>query len=223
MPRLARPMIACAALAALAGGAHGSVVVSVPGTANPWLAGQPEGTVARYEFDSAPANSPVQAPIYVEGGVVFQFAAKGSVNNQPGVPTTSPDGGVSQSRMGGAELGVADLVAPVNSLVGIFLGNELPDPANTPARLHFETIGTNFVALTPMLHQPFFIGDGVDASGVVQSFIAPAGATRLFLGTMDGFQWSNNSGGFVVSVVPTPGAAALLGVAGVLALRRRRA
>jgi hypothetical protein len=39
----------------------------------------------------------------------------------------------------------------------------------------------------------------------VQTFKVPAGATRLFLGPMDGYQWSNNAGSFTaaVSVVQT--------------------
>ena len=47
-------------------------------------------------------------------------------------------------------------------------------------------------------------------TGTTQTFIVPAGATRLFLGTSDGFGWFNNSGSFAVTVTaggvigPTP-------------------
>ncbi|HEY3242752.1 MAG TPA: hypothetical protein VGM03_05305 [Phycisphaerae bacterium] len=46
----------------------------------------------------------------------------------------------------------------------------------------------------PGLRQPFFIGDGLTGtgSGAVQQFLVPDGATRLFLGTIDGCEWSNN-------------------------------
>jgi hypothetical protein len=39
-------------------------------------------------------------------------------------------------------------------------------------------------------------GQGVEA----QNFIIPTGATRLFLGTMDGYGWYNNIGSFGVTV-----------------------
>jgi hypothetical protein len=64
----------------------------------------------------------------------------------------------------------------------------------------------------------------------VQSLVVPAGATRLFLGTDDGFGWYNNVGAFDVSLtnvtgsVPDGGSAvAMLGVAfGVMGFARRK-
>jgi hypothetical protein len=49
----------------------------------------------------------------------------------------------------------------------------------------------------------FFIGDGLTGTGIgnVQEFTIPTGATRLFLGPMDGFGWFNNSG--VIDVILT--------------------
>ncbi len=48
----------------------------------------------------------------------------------------------------------------------------------------------------------FFIGDGRTGTGAgaAQSFVVPAGATRLFLGVSDGFGWFNNSGSFAVTI-----------------------
>jgi hypothetical protein len=65
----------------------------------------------------------------------------------------------------------------------------------------------DFLSLAPLLQQPFFIGDGQTSQDVIQQFIAPAGATRLFLGVMDNYQWSNNTGSFNVKigVVGVPG------------------
>jgi hypothetical protein len=56
--------------------------------------------------------------------------------------------------------------------------------------------------LAPGLKQIFFIGDGLTGtgSGSIQTFHIPAGATRLFLGTMDSYGWSNNSGSFTVDL-----------------------
>ena len=66
----------------------------------------------------------------------------------------------------------------------------------------------------------FFMG----ASG---SAVVPAGATELFLGTMDGYGWANNIGAFTVEVngVPDAGATAgllMLGL-GLLAFSRKHA
>ena len=62
-------------------------------------------------------------------------------------------------------------------------------------------LGTTFTTLCPSLKQVFYIGDGLSGSGAgtAQQFVIPAGATRLFLGTVDGHEWSSNSGSFSVS------------------------
>jgi len=49
------------------------------------------------------------------------------------------------------------------------------------------------------LRQPFYIGDGRRSTGEVQHVVVPTGATRLFIGTMDGYEWNNNVGGFNVT------------------------
>jgi len=59
-----------------------------------------------------------------------------------------------------------------------------------------------FELLAPRLHQIFYIGDGLTGTniGQRQEFVVPDGATRLFLGTSDGFGWFNNSGSFEVTI-----------------------
>jgi hypothetical protein len=102
--------------------------------------------------------------------------------------------------------------------MGLFLGSAQPNLSAAPTALDFSTIGLTFASLSPELKQPFFIGDGLTGtgSGTVQTFIVPNDATRLFLGTMDGFGWFNNSGQFVVSgdvsgdLAPIPEPATLL-------------
>lgn len=95
---------------------------------------------------------------------------------------------------------------PVDALVGLFLG---PGGAvlPAPASINFGSggVGTNFASLSPALQQLLFIGDGLTGTGSVQSFVVPAGATTLYLATVDGFGWYNNTGSFTVTV-NSPGA-----------------
>src|SRR4029434_7384825 len=113
--------------------------------------------------------------------------------------------------------------APFNAVIGLFLNASQPDSSPAPNALDFSILGTGFSSLAPALTQPFFIGDGLTGtgSGSAQTFFIPVGATRLFLGTMDSFQWSNNIGAFEISVArlnatvpePTPILLFLVGLA----------
>ena len=85
-------------------------------------------------------------------------------------------------------------------LVGVFLTDAPPvDPA--PARLDF-TDNEDFDLLEPEIRQTFLIGDGVG-----RRYLAPSGATRLFLGFAEGLfyvgppgYYFNNSGELEVRV-----------------------
>lgn len=184
-----------------------AVSIRVPGTANPWLAGMPAGSVAGDKYDVAPDQSPVQVTnISVTPGAVLSFTVSGGVANGP-FQLVAADGIDTDivSRAPGAENGIGDLLAPINSLVGVFLDDSAPDTLAPPAALDFSApANRDFVSLYPQLRQPFFIGDGKDAAGTPQQFIVPAGATRLFLGTMDSYQWANNEGSFVVQITILP-------------------
>jgi len=130
-------------------------------------------------------------------------------------------------------------------LAGVFTGAALPsDPA--PAILDFSStaLTRSFTSLSPLLHQTFYIGDGLtgEGSGSTQTFHVPDGATHFHLGFMDGSYfvggpdyYDNNSGSFaatftVTSSVPEvdPGSlgsviALVAGSLGILERRRRRA
>jgi len=124
-------------------------------------------------------------------------------------------------------------------LAGVFLTDAKPAAA-APARLDFSStaIGRSFTELSPLLHQTFYIGDGLtgEGSGATQSFLVPDGATRLFLGFVDGSYfvggpdyYDNNVGtftaSFTVAPVPEPSAYVLAliatGFVGLTHARRR--
>jgi hypothetical protein len=89
----------------------------------------------------------------------------------------------------------------MNSLLGLFLGDQAPDSTRAPKPL--KPIGSiaNSPAISPKLKQVFFIGAGVTKGGTHRRYLVPRGATRLFLGVMDGYEWNNNQGSFTVTVM----------------------
>ncbi len=181
-----------------------TATIQVPGSADPWLAGMPDGTVAS-GTDHAPAQSPVEVSgMTVSPGVTFTFHVTGSVSRGAGDPLTPPDGNTditSHLPPVGAENGISDITAPYECLVGVFLSSGQPDQHVAPQPLDFSSVTSrNFSVLTPTLQQVFFIGDGLNSTGEVQQFIAPVSSSRLFLGTLDRDGYYNNLGSFTVEV-----------------------
>lgn len=173
---------------------------SVPGVACPWLAGMPNGsTVAATGGNptaaDAPDNSPVLFP--ASGGTTYRFAgAGGSTTWDPGAGTgaAGADGDSTYIAAQDSTNGINTSKIPLNAMVGIFLDNSTPSSSAAAAALDFSTASSrDFTTLSPGLKQVFFIGDGVNSSGTLQSFVAPTGATRLYIGVMDekGWWWDN--------------------------------
>ena len=204
-----------------------TVSTTVPGKASPFLAGMPPGSTCclneSLPNDTAPEESPVQVlGIPLALGTVLTFSVSGGVNNEALPPTDPPDGGdfftSPFSGLPGTDQGngIARMNAPVNALVGVFLDDSVPSASPAPPGLDFSdgSLGTAFGQLCPGLKQPFFIGDGLTGrgSGAAQQFIVPPGATRLFLGTVDGFDWNTNSGAFSVQVTSTTAMCVATGV-----------
>lgn len=186
------------------GGGSGSAHVDVPGTADPFLAGMPDGSTAK--GDTAPQESPIQVPLQFHANDVVTFAATGSTNYGGGAGTDPTDGfGFYYS---GPENGISGCNYPLDALVGVFVEADAPAGKTPPPDLDFSPSGNvaggvDYTEIHPQLRQIFFIGDGHNADGAVQRIVAPAGssgAVRLFLASTDGSGWYNNSGAFHVVI-----------------------
>jgi len=207
--------------------------VTVPGTSDPWLAGMPSGSSASYNPsdpsvsgpDLAPAQSPVFVGNVVPGSLITWSATGGVSNYSPPDPAdiAGPKGDPTLilSHFNGAENGISDITVPVNALLGVFLGDSQPSVNPAPGASDFTLqADRNYTVLYPALQQVFYMGAGSTDTGIPQTVVAPQGATRLFLGTMDGYQWADNYGSFDVTVndprpdhhpVPEPSTMLLLG------------
>jgi len=232
--KLSHIALLCALLAAATATA---ATYTVKGTSDLWLSGAAATTTA--EGGDTLTNA---APLEITGitsGLTYTFTVGGSVSNTGTLSGLSPDGGSYTTHRNGAQNGISDITAPINSLIGVFLDSDIPVSGSTITTLNFNTsgqarLGTNFSTLAPALNQVFFIGDGLatikdgkSTTTLAQTFIAPTDATRLFLGTMDAYEWNNNSGSFSVTLtaIPEPATyAAFLGVAtlATVAIRRYR-
>jgi hypothetical protein len=183
-----------------------STTVVAPSSGDPWLAGMPNGTTAN-TYDAAPANSPALVNgVTITPGATLNFSFTGHASYYPGTQPFDPDGNTGWIiyNYAGREHGMSQLNAPLTAVVGVFLDNTQPDQnGNPPPDLDFSSDASrDFATLAPQLRQPFFIGNGLREDGItMQNFVVPAGATRLFLGIMDGQQWSDNSGSLTSSVV----------------------
>ncbi len=81
-------------------------------------------------------------------------------------------------------------------LVGVAIGPTEPSGA-PPARLEYGPSPLDYSqsSYSPLLGQVFFIGDGLTGtgSGSQQTFVLPTGATRLYLGFADAFDFGDSA------------------------------
>ena len=182
--------------------------VDVPGSADPWLAGMPDGSTASSSpISSGISVAPQQSPVLVfnlplTAGSALTFAVSGSVNYKSATPKNTPEGDLTiASHTAGAQNGISNVFAPRNSLMGLFLNAQQPNISDPPPDLNFSTPASrNYLQLSPLLKQVFFIGDGLNNEGVLQQIIVPKGTDRFYLGTMDAYDWSDNVGAFSVAL-----------------------
>ncbi|HEX8324247.1 MAG TPA: pilus assembly protein TadG-related protein [Tepidisphaeraceae bacterium] len=183
-------------------------------------AGSAEANYAAWGDYAAKKASPIQAGgISINGGTPMTFdGINGGANNMATSATFGGDGNTANPVWNvpddanrdkiynqgmeekGNENGISNVKTPINAIIGVYLSDAKPSNFTPPEALDFSTAASrDFNTLQPKLRQPFFIGDGRNANGEVQQFVPPAGATRLFIGTMDEYEWSNNVGGFYVT------------------------
>ena len=156
----------------------------------------------------------------VQPGAQVQFQATGRINFYGGEVAGGypPDGDAGGSQAFISSYGgLSGYIGPAGALLGVFIDGNIP-VENPPAPLNFgsdsangEVLGVDFERLAPGLGQVFFIGDGRNATGQSQVFIAPAGATRLFVGLADGSGfygpptcYADNTGSFEFKVEAEP-------------------
>jgi len=180
--------------------------ITVSGQANPWLAHAHDGAKLVYSngvSDTAPQQAPIpHASVCVAKGKHLVFETN-SDTNHVGKPVTHKGEGL-ETTVGfdlGAFRGFSNIVAPLDSLVAVFIPANHDVSGASPATLHFDSVAArNFTELQPRLGQIFFIGDGRTFDGAIQRFVVPEGAVKIVFGNMDGFQWSNNTGSHKVRV-----------------------
>jgi Flp pilus assembly protein TadG len=180
---------------------------------HPWkydLAGPIGGTAA----DGEPYESPVQIDMnLIPGAVITVTSVSGMGGNDwtqgAHYTATGDDNGNfpvydDAASDGVAEHGIADSSMPLNSINAVFLNSNLPDNQTAPGTTDFSTqTQRDYTTYSPKVQQVFYVGDGQTSGGEQQQVVVPQGATRLFLGTMDGWEWSNNIGGYNATITQT--------------------
>ncbi|MBM4253779.1 MAG: hypothetical protein FJ146_17570 [Deltaproteobacteria bacterium] len=183
----------------------------IPASANLWLAGVAAGTRIIYRIptgnfqtyttvDQAPEQNPVLVASATKGclipGQALAFTVSGQISHGSDAPTDA-DGtkGEVVAHLNAGAYGKSDVRAPINSLLGVFLGADDPSPLPAPAGLDFTgEDARNLSLLKPAIGQVFFIGTGKIASGEMRKVVVPTGTERLYFGIMDAFEWHNNTG-----------------------------
>jgi hypothetical protein len=139
--------------------------------------------------------------IPVVGGQIITFSdpAIGGIHffNGLGGPFYGPEGDTSATSSLTSLGGISGYLGTSGALVGVFLDGTNPALDLAPSTLDFSTaLLRDFTSISPQLNQVFFIGDGFTSGAVQQEFIAPPGATRLFLGIPDGFNFNGPPGAY---------------------------
>jgi hypothetical protein len=186
-----------------------TVTTTVQATSDLWLSGMPAGSNAGWS--DSPANAPSTLAMNVTPGTTVTFSATGLTMNKGAVCTIGPTGastltthmaGSPDGNYNGLQNGIQSLTAPQNALIGVFLTSAQPSTVTPPVTaLDYSTAAardeSNYNSL--VIQQPFFIGNGQNGGSTVQTFVVPAGATRMYLGVFDGWQNWDDPGSLTVT------------------------
>jgi Flp pilus assembly protein TadG len=209
-----------------------STELQPPAGGNLWLSGMPDNTVHQNfrpdnstVWDNAgTASTPKQRPLAVglssmnlkPGDAISLEGLSGSASWQSGSSgaTTGADGDGSYLVANGLAPagylpsnnanGMSNTRAPIGAVMAVFLSDDAPTASAAPPNLDFgNPANRDYASIKPQLKQVFFIGDGKRANGESQSIVIPAGATRVFFGMMDAWQWNDNAGNFKANLYAT--------------------
>ncbi|HMT26408.1 MAG TPA: DUF6531 domain-containing protein, partial [Microthrixaceae bacterium] len=157
---------------------------------------------------------PLLAMDGLSGGQVLNVAAEGTWDICGQCVPVGPDGVdyptvfTINTPTGSPISGFKDV--QIDMLAGVFLGPGLP---TLPAPPMLENAGYATAAdLYPVVAQTFPVGDGLTPSGQTQRIHVPAGATRFYLGIIDGYNdgsvccYGDNAGSGTAQVNLDPGA-----------------
>jgi hypothetical protein len=200
----------------------GVTTINVSGKACPYFAGQtfPVPTATTGDpfyygdwFDIGTMPPSIDVSGY---SAILSITAVGEWGHPP---LSGPDGygNYDPTHQEYIDLGISPVLStPLNALVGVFLTDATPVAFSAPLSL---TFGVSDMT-SPQLQQLFVIGSNLE------NITVPVGATRLFFGLNNGYEWTNNVGSVDVTVspIPAPGAIVLggIGVGLIGWLRRRR-
>jgi len=202
-----------------------TTTISPPASGNLWLSGMPDNTTTQNGRpdnsvvwdNSGTSSSAAQRPLVVDlasiglsGGDTIKLeglSGSASWQNWSSGSTNAADGDTSFLVANGATYpssvpgtrnnGIANVPAPIGAAMGVLLTNSAPNPTSAPAGLDFGTQAPrDYSSVSPLTKQVFFIGDGKTSTGETQTIVIPTGATKLYLGMMDAWQWNDNVGNF---------------------------
>lgn len=199
-----------------------------PAAGNLWLSGTPDNTTSNNHRPTTPhvwdnsgnSGNKKQRPLEinltelglvpgmqiafegVSGGSNFANTADGNTGWVVALGNSGPG-----NNNGPSMNGMSNTRAPIGAIMAVFLGDDPPNTTAAPSNLDFATPAQrDYATISPQAKQIFFVGDGKRSNGEVQYITIPSGATRLFVGMMDAWQWNDNFGNFKSNLYAGSGA-----------------
>ncbi len=177
----------------------GRTDVVIPDPALPWTGpGTHLGRHGAPTPEEAKESLPPSIPVMGGDVVKVLDPAIGGINffNGFGPAFFGPEGAAASSDLTALD-GISGYKGTEGALAAVFLDDSIPSAGPAPATLDFIPVAArDYLSLTPLLNQVFFVGNGETSGGVAQMFTAPAGATRLFFGIPDGFGFGGDPGAY---------------------------